>query len=337
MLRKLVIQNFQAHEKLVIDFDAHVTTIIGPSDVGKSAVIRALRWLATNRPSGEEFIRSGTSLCTVKLYVDKHVIIRERGKTVNRYVLDDVEFKAFGTEPPAEVLKVLNLSPINFQGQHDAPFWFTESPPEISRQLNQIVNLSIIDQTLANLDKVRRESLVQVKLLTQESEDAATLRSGLSWAKAADEVLKSAEELHTVHQHIAEDQRRLTNLVRDVSEYGTSLDRWQAMAVSSGNTILVGQVWDDVQRNRTKLASLLSGARGLRAILSRPIPDVSPLFHLIEAQREESTRVNQLDQRIKDVRKASTDVETAHKEATRFSVQFKKEMGTACALCGKPL
>lgn len=58
---KLRIQNFQAHKDTTIEFDC-ITTIVGPSDIGKSAVLRALKWVAKNEPKGTSFVRDGDKL-----------------------------------------------------------------------------------------------------------------------------------------------------------------------------------------------------------------------------------------------------------------------------------
>lgn len=47
---KLRIQNFQAHKDTTIEFD-RITTIVGPSDTGKSAVLRAFKWVEKNELS----------------------------------------------------------------------------------------------------------------------------------------------------------------------------------------------------------------------------------------------------------------------------------------------
>ena len=74
MLEKLRIINFQKHEDLTVSFDDRITTIVGPSDVGKSAVLRALRWVLTNQPDGSGFIREGEKNASVVLRVDGRTI-----------------------------------------------------------------------------------------------------------------------------------------------------------------------------------------------------------------------------------------------------------------------
>lgn len=44
-IKKLVVDNFQSHEHTEVEFGPGLNVIVGPSDHGKSALVRALRWL----------------------------------------------------------------------------------------------------------------------------------------------------------------------------------------------------------------------------------------------------------------------------------------------------
>ena len=140
MIKKLRIKNFQKHKSIDIEFDDHITSIVGPSDSGKSALIRALKWVITNKPNGMEFIREGSKKCSVRIETDNHKITRSRG-TENTYHLDKEVFHAFGNNVPKEIIDSLRMDEINFQGQHVSPCWLNESAGQVSRNLNQIVNL----------------------------------------------------------------------------------------------------------------------------------------------------------------------------------------------------
>ena len=99
-------------------------------------------------------------------------IQRQRSASNNSYGMDGVEFKAFGNDVPEDIARVLNVSELNFQGQHDAPLWFTESAGEVSRRLNYIVDLSQIDSTLSAIDSIVREQRWLVQLSeTKKSEN----------------------------------------------------------------------------------------------------------------------------------------------------------------------
>jgi len=55
LIRSLEIENFQSHELTKLDLHKGLNVIVGPSDQGKSALIRALRWLCYNEPKGTDF------------------------------------------------------------------------------------------------------------------------------------------------------------------------------------------------------------------------------------------------------------------------------------------
>ena len=118
-IKSLDIKNFQAHKELHLDLGKNIVTITGESDRGKSAILRSLIWLATNRPSGDDFIRYGTNECAVKAIVDGHTIERVKGKKTNSYILDGVEYKALKTDVPEEIAKILNIDKNNIQQQFD--------------------------------------------------------------------------------------------------------------------------------------------------------------------------------------------------------------------------
>jgi len=45
MINSLTIQNFQSHKNTTLEFDNGINIIIGQSDSGKTAIIRALNWV----------------------------------------------------------------------------------------------------------------------------------------------------------------------------------------------------------------------------------------------------------------------------------------------------
>ena len=139
----LVIENFQSHERTEITFSEGLNVFVGPSDSGKSAILRALRWVLYNQPRGSDFIRTGASRCRVTLILsDGTQIVRERSSSVNRYLIRDPEgnervFEGFGSDVPDEVLEAHGMVPLQLDedreltvqiGQQlEGPFLLSES------------------------------------------------------------------------------------------------------------------------------------------------------------------------------------------------------------------
>ncbi|AYO30533.1 hypothetical protein D2962_07770 [Biomaibacter acetigenes] len=105
-IKSIKLVNFQSHKNTEISLDEGLTVILGPTDQGKSAIIRALKWVLYNEPRGTDFITVGCKYCRVTLEMSNGtVIIRERDGNKNRYIL-----RKDGQE---QILKVLEtVSPL---------------------------------------------------------------------------------------------------------------------------------------------------------------------------------------------------------------------------------
>ena len=220
MLEKLLIQNFQCHEKLVVEFDPRVTTITGPSDSGKSAVLRALRWVMTNNPQGTAHVREGADFAAVRLIVDGRTIKRTRGKSKNEYKLDEAEYKAFGVDVPEPIAKLLNTQPINFQGQHDSPYWFSLSPGQVSRELNAIIDLGVIDDAMAAISAKVRTAQATKTVSEDRLKEADANAERLEWVvEAGDnfEGVAALEENHGWYSRQCSGLDRLVNEIRPLA------------------------------------------------------------------------------------------------------------------------
>jgi len=377
MIERLLIEDFQAHHKLAIDLDPAVTTIVGPSDAGKSAVIRALIWLATNRPLGDTFIRDGVKQARVTLHVDGHEIVRTRGKSINTYSIDGEELKAFGNDVPEGIANFLNLSNINLQHQHDAPFWFSKTAGEVSRQLNQIVDLSIIDHTLGNLEQVHRATTAEVLSLEQQEEQAKEERSALSWVRKAQGDLDKLEEREEQWEAAQDTHRDATERVQAVrlhketvvqlksgqeaaeqvleigARWDDSRDKALLMeetieeikvsreeiqrAEAAANVLLIGSQWEGIREKVSLLRELAQEVREHTAQQKQPIPDLDGLEQLREIAVEVSQRRVLLQETITTARAAQRRVQDIGTEAQEAEDKFHEQMGDVCPLCTQKL
>ena len=249
MLTKLTVRNFQAHKKTEIDF-GRITTITGRTDAGKSAIWRAVRWVCTNKPGGDGFRRrvgeglGGTTV--VRVEGDGHTVRRVRG-THNTYSLNGVRYAAFGAGVPDEIANVLNVGEVNFQGQHAPPFWFSLSPGQVSKELNQIVALDLIDRTLSLAAAEVRKTKAEVSLTEQRLAAAEERIEGLKWVEQADAELRDLEQLYTDLQGQRDKRRVLSEKLKKASEYAATLRNagkahfYAFQAVSDGERVITSR------------------------------------------------------------------------------------------------
>jgi exonuclease SbcC len=336
MLESLTLENFQAHKKLVIQFDRRVTVIVGPSDTGKSSIIRALGWVAFNRPGGDQFIRHGAKLASATLHVDGQVIVRSRSKSENLYLLDGAEFKAFGNDVPADIKALLKIDEINFQDQHDSPFWFSETAGEVSRQLNQIVNLGVIDSVLGFVAARVRSTR---DLATQKGDRVEQLKKRVTEQKPILQVHDHLQELEDLREHLndkVERNRRLESLL-------ASAERWRETArsakdlVESGSALAeLGETARIATKRVSRLNELGRNVASLTKQVSVEIPDLKPLEAKLAAAKEAQALHNRLyvlEQGLANAIYRLDKAKTSHLSAeSEFHTRIK---GERCPTCGK--
>lgn len=196
MLEYLKLINFQVHKILEVYFSPNITTIIGQTDSGKSSIIRGLKWLTFNKPRRKEFISWDKELCIAKLGIDNHLIIRKVSKGINLYKLNEKVFKAFGSDVPIQIQSLLNISDLNFQYQLDPIFWFMETAGFIGKELNSIINLEIIDESLGNVGTMLRQCKSHIEIIESRIESNNRELESLLWVKQFDMDLLALESLN---------------------------------------------------------------------------------------------------------------------------------------------
>ncbi|GAB6932166.1 AAA family ATPase [Calditerricola satsumensis] len=168
-IRRVVIENFQSHERSELEFSPGLNVIVGPSDSGKSAIVRALRWALFNQPRGSDFVRAGADSCRVTVcFDDGTVIVRERTAARNRYRVRTPDgreqvFEGFGTGVPDAVLEAHGLRPlvldedletlVHLAMQLDPPFLLGERAAVRAKVLGLLSGAHIIDAAIRDTQR----------------------------------------------------------------------------------------------------------------------------------------------------------------------------------------
>jgi len=221
MITKVKVSGFQKHKSLEFNC-GQITVLVGDNEKGKSAAWRAIKWLCTNTPQGNKFINKHMDACEVSLTIDSHVITRHKGKKENTYNIDDSPepLVSFGKDVPDDVRAILKTSDVNFQNQHDAAYWLTLSDTGVSKKINEIVDLDLLDRCMAEVNKrllsherqkkQATEAISQCEERLETLESLDTLQSKLAKikqmkqviqvrVKTRDEIVELLEKLRTLN------------------------------------------------------------------------------------------------------------------------------------------
>ncbi|WP_236911917.1 AAA family ATPase [Clostridium sp. Cult1] len=226
-IKKIILENFQSHKYTEVEFDQYLNVIVGPSDHGKTAIIRGIKWALFNEPSGDFFIREGENECSVTIvFSDGSKIKRYRNKTKNAYYLYDSEgketvFEGFGTKVPREIIERTSMrkiildsnqsSSINIGEQLEGPFLLSEKNSTRANAIGRLVGVHIIDDALKDTLKDIRNLNIKRK---NHEEILENLKNNLSEYDYLDDLKTKTEKLKIIRNNIYNYQSKLNKLVQ---------------------------------------------------------------------------------------------------------------------------
>jgi len=298
MIKSLEISNFQSHKHSVLEFDPGVNVIIGATDSGKSAIIRAMKWVVWNRPLGDAMRSSWGGETRVKVNIDDTSIYRLKDKT-DLYRLGGTEFHAFATNVPEEIEQALNLTEINLQQQLDSPFLLSNSPGEVAKHFNKIAHLDQIDSGLANIQK---------------------------WLREIEREITSDEQREI---QLTEDLEKFSDLDKFEVEVEV-LERFQASMIS-----LVNQKRSLISLI-TELEAVNSQITEQKEIL-KAAPLLDQILGWIEMRDAEENTLSKLQKLIESILYTTKTQIAAEKRSKQLQTEFNEVFPDVCPLCNQKI
>jgi len=331
MLTQLQILNFQNQSRQVIDFDPNVTVLTGPSDSGKSAVIRALRWACTNTPAGDAFIQDGKKDVGVRLKIAGRTIERRKGSKGNEYRIDGKKFKSFGSNVPEPIADFLNLSEVTWQGQHDAPFWLAETAGQVGRELNAVVNLESIDAALLMVNRLTTKAKVSQEAAQDRLKGATEASEASEWVEVAKADMGELEASHSIHEGLVSRFGRLYTLFADVLRERLRADHMRAAKEAMNEVVKDGERIGCLTVEGKKLSGIIEEAAELEGIEAPDMAELEDSFELMERKRLD---FEQLDAALRDLKLARRVGLLAKAIVTKQAAELAEELEGRCPLCG---
>lgn len=209
MIDRISLTNFQKHKKLSLKLGG-ITTLVGPSDKGKSSVLRAIRWALLGQPPRIKPTTRGETECRVAIRINSRVVKRGHSKKPF-YQLGKETFYATAGKVPEAISDVVRLDDINFQTQHDPGLWFHLSAPEVARQINGIVDLEEIDTILKIMAAKKREAKKESTVAMRTATQAKTSMRSTNYAP---EFLADVQSLDKMRIEYVELNRELEEIKR---------------------------------------------------------------------------------------------------------------------------
>lgn len=332
---RIQIKGFRTHRRIDVRLDPAITTITGRNFAGKSTIIRALIWVAMNEPLGTSFINWDMKKAAVRVTTEGNKITRTRSKSINSYKLNEKKpYTTFSKDVPPDIAKIFNVSSINFQGQQDGAFWFCETAGEVSRQLNAIINLDIIDTTLTNIASDARTAQTIINTTTKDLEQAIQRKKDLKYVKKLNKDLLNVESLQRRYLENAGLLLSLNESLKLVAEYKAVNDFQSRVATRGKEVLSKGRKYQKIAVRLEALSKLIETGTQLGIVLTHRPPSLIPLNKLMTVMKKKMDEYNLLKEVIEDIRISMERKTETERELKCLKQKLKKARGKRCPLCG---
>lgn len=347
MLEKLKISNFQSHKYSELNFHSGVNIIVGTSDSGKSAIIRALRVLIYNQPTGDAYRSHWGGDTILELSdSDKNLIKRLKTTSKNQYWLNDLKFEAFGASVPDKIRQLLNMGEVNFQSQADQWFLIDNTPGEIAQFFNRTAHLEKIDIGRKNIEKWTRHisnDLDSAKKILKENNQKYSSYSYLNKMEQEVEVL---EEMETDLSNKTRCSSDLQSLINNVNEVEGEIKTNSEILSLEGILYPVLDKTDKKQalsKEFDGLSSLLDNIEicdedtyYYQSImdLKQAVDSIFQSYNKIDESKKEK---RELDKLIENTSQTTKDLSKWQKKLNDLHDKFHEAIGDSCPLCGQTI
>ncbi len=238
MIKSISGYGFEGYsDKFKIELSKGLNVITGPSDSGKSSVIKLLSWIAKNRPKGDNFRNESLKpkeLVSGKIVLeDGSWVVREKNKTVNQYQISSCEdsLKALRADVPDEVTEITHLKSVNIQRQHpeDQYFLLLDSPGQVAKKFNKVIGLEAMGEAVKAINGKVSFTNQSISSLNEDIKEHKESIKSLSWVKDAEKKMKVLLNLEEEIESMEEDYSEIEELITNFIEVQGKLDNYNLL------------------------------------------------------------------------------------------------------------
>lgn len=205
---EITIRNFQSIESLTVTVDG-LTTLVGKSNIGKSAVIRAISAALMNLPV-TGMVRKGAPHCSVEMKSDTYHLLWEKGeKGINRYTVNGKVYDKVGAKPLHEI-EELGFKQVEVGSSWETPWFASQFSPiflldksgsQVTEFISEVSRLRTLQDAIGAANKGKKSN-----------QDTANAKSAS--VKTSETVLERLQDLDKV-QKLGQDLEQMLKSVND--------------------------------------------------------------------------------------------------------------------------
>lgn len=348
MLKELKISNFQSHKSSLLEFSSGINIISGQSNNGKTAILRSLNWVINNRPSGWSFksnFANEKDKTEVSIIFNDCEIKRIRSNSKNQYLLKDNLYEALGNNVPDEIEKILNINELNFQNQLDKHFLLTDSPGEVGRTINQIVNLENIDKLTSIINTRINDTNKEIQFIKKENEDYYEKIKKYENIDKIEELTNNVINLYEKHNNKKDRLYSLNFIIDKINLNNLKINKLSKILSISNKIDIIDNLLIEIEDKRQSLKVIqailnsLSKINRENPILINKIKisgQIDELMTYLDKQQRLNKKKKEIFSIISIIKDIKTSINKLNLKITEYDQEFIQILTQyGCPLCGK--
>jgi DNA repair exonuclease SbcCD ATPase subunit len=224
----------------------------------------------------------------------------------------------------------------------DQPFLVSFTGPEVSRFLNNVIRMDIIDTTLSNADKRKRQLRKQIESLNMQLSDTQTEIDSFAWLKGPVNDLISRLEV------INDKKLEIDTSIEDIESGILHIEEWTASIPKISDWNRTQEIIDTLQINIEKRERINEEGISLKNQIEDYLEqkEMIPMWDIVHAQEiinDIDKTIRQREEVLREEERLSDQIETIkeqHIEIENCKEDMKNlqyRLPDVCPLCGAPM
>ena len=343
MIDTITIENIQSHKNTVVDLSPGVNVIVGTTDCGKSAFLRAIRLVVQNKPNGPGMRSWWGGTSSVSIVLDDGTVVKRVKDKREEYWINDTMLTAFGKEIPKEVTDVLKFSEVNIQRQIDKPFLLDSTPGEVAAHFNKIANLEQIDKSTSSINSKVSQIESSLKSKKNDLEVKEVLLSSFDYLDKFEAEVEAAEALETILSKIKGQERDLTVLLKNIEETKQEIKEYDGL-------LTLSELIDSISEKKLKARELFASVKELKDLIDsikETLEDIKSSENMVllssivekmsvyeEEIKKDKKDVILLNVPIMGIKEIEKQLKAEQLNVQTLTEKFAAEMPDVCPICG---
>jgi len=373
-IKQVKLINFQDHKETTVDFTEGVNLIVGSSDAGKSAILRAVNFVFQNDLRGNSFIRVGTTECSVTIvFSDGVEITRVKGTDVNNYILKDENeelhvFSKVASTVPEQIQKYLGNPPLDdkkrpiaYADQMANLFLVDLNSSDLPRTLSELTGIQHLQTAAETLgknarsydrsikernDKIKKlnDDLVQYQYVDKDYDSISTIQSELNNLSNTLENINKARNFIKRNNEISSEAKKINNLsskYKSLADIKPQIENLSNLltSIKTSRIHLSFHVKKTKEFKSTK-ADLDKYSNLCNEVFKNKLESVSGLKSNLETaekyHNQNTTLLSSIEKVKIDLQSEQTNIEDLQSSLDDL-IQSLKDAGDWCNTCNRPL